>query len=185
MTVTTPDPLAGFREELNSGARTSLMWSVTEFPDCPVQQGDVFNLRSCTIEITSTRKIRRQGAQHWLALFDRSQPQRTYLLGKAGGYVEDPRESMRDDPKSGAPFEPEAVPPDEVDRLPSTQVAKARHKEQKDQERRMEKQCKDGEREIRDLVRRTLQNVPEDRREETIARIKNSVRDIASEIKRS
>lgn len=140
------DPLAGQREALNQG-RDSLLWKPGE--KCPVKVGDVFELRTCGIEITALHKIRTRG-EYWggtRAEFRRIMPEsRSYFLGKRG-YTHNPEEALKadDDPtpatldvvspdareerhrSQGEPPEPEAVPPHEVAQLSSTITARARY----------------------------------------------------------
>lgn len=193
------DPLAGLREELNSGALTSLMWPVTVYSECPVKQGESFKLRSCRIAITSTQKIRRAGISYWLALFDRHGPERMYLLGKSGGYVEDSKAAMtaqadlnagsqeeawRGNPANlGPPPEPEAVPPHIVDQLPSTKASQMRHKKQKDEESQEDRERKDAERALRDQIRHAFRDIPAASYAEAASRISGSVREIGSSLK--
>lgn len=195
------DPLAGLREDLNNGRLTSLTWPVSQYPECPVKPGDEYKLRSCRIVITSANKMRRGGVESWLVLFDRHGPERTYLLGKAGGYVEDPKAAMtaqadcnagsqeeawRQNPANlGPPPEPEAVPPHIVDSLPSTKATRMRHQQQKDEENQERSKRKDAERRIRDHSRHVFKDLPADKLDIAVERISAQMRQICLELKQS
>jgi hypothetical protein len=183
------------REEINDGSVSALWWPVSLYPDCPVLPDDSFALRSCRVQITSTRQVRRDNQVFWMALFDRHGPERVYLLGKNGGYVEDskaamtaqmdvnagsPRELWRDNPMNlGPPPEPEAVPPHVVDQLPSSKASKMRHQKQKGEEAQDAQDRKDGERRLRDQIRHVFRDIPPERVADATARISASIKDAA------
>lgn len=143
--MTPVDPLAGRRQAINENRASALTW-----PDkgrgCPVDVGDVFTLRSCSIEITRKERIRRKGQWLWMAQFVRHVhlPDRLNLLAAAGGYTEDEDRAMRaqDDPDPATiktvhpmdnplnlhtPPEPEAVPRDEIANYSSSRIAQQRY----------------------------------------------------------
>lgn len=193
--VNQSDPLAGRREELNDGSLTSMMWPVAQYPDCPVKQGESFRLRSCRITFTSTREIKRKGYRYWLGLFDRHGPERTYLLGRNGGYVEDPKAAMtaqadmnagspreiwRENPMNlGPPPEPEAVPPHVVDQLPATKASRMSHMKQKDDEKQIEQARKEKERTLRDRIRHAFNDLSPDKYDEVADRIAAAIKETA------
>lgn len=193
------DPFAGRREEINDGSLTSFSWETKLWPVCPVEMGEEHKFRSCRIAITSVHKIQRSGVQFWLALFDRYDPERIYLLGKSGGYVDDPKAAMtaqhdinagsqeeawRGNPANlGPPPEPEAIPPHIVDQLPSVKASKMRHQMQKGEESQVAKQRKEAERTLRDQIRHAFQGLPAKNFAEATNRISSSVRETASALK--
>lgn len=141
--MTPSDPLAGRRQSINENRATALIW-----PDkgrgCPVDVGDVFTLRSCSIEITRKERIRRTGQWLWMAQFVRHVPDRLTLLAAAGGYTEDEDLAMRaqDDPDAPtlqslypmdnplnlhAPPEPEAVPREDIANYSGSRESYQRH----------------------------------------------------------
>jgi hypothetical protein len=130
------DPIAGQRQAVNDHKAASLLWVDSGQP-CPVSVGDIFELRSCRIQITKTHRIKHGGQPKWRAAFDRydRKSDRLHLLTATGDYTEDPdlalglREDVHDaatlDPiaeedrshehkNAGEPLEPEAVPPHEI-----------------------------------------------------------------------
>lgn len=126
------DPLKGVRNAINKGERTSLAWP-DEGKGCPVEVGQSFALRSCYIQIASTKRVRRGSKWLWTATFKRYVPERVRLLARGGGmdgrgYVDESRSAMaaqdadasttlielwRDNPLNlGPPPEPEGPPED-------------------------------------------------------------------------
>jgi hypothetical protein len=142
------DPLAGLREKINEGAVEAIVWP-DDGSGCPVKVGEIFQLRTCAIEITSTRQHKKgSGKFIWRAEFIRYSRggDRLHLLPRAGGdYVHQlPGEGERDptlklDAPGGidqevldrnlghAPPEPEGVPPDEIPRYSGSKLARARY----------------------------------------------------------
>lgn len=131
------DPLAGKRQAINAGEMSTLTWPMKAKTDpCPVDLGQVFELRSCTIEITRTERTHTRGKRTWIALFKRYPRcgDRPLLIPAAGdGYTDDParalglreavfdvapstldvveEEARSDEHKNaGEPPEPEAIP---------------------------------------------------------------------------
>lgn len=188
--TTVADPLAGYREELNSGSRTTLTFNGME--DCPVDEGDMFELRSCMIVITGKRRVKRDKRWWWIVTFDRSMPERVYLLGRSGGYVEDdkmamgaqadqnagsPSEIWRENPMNlGPPPEPEAVPPHEVDLLPSVQIARAKHERMKMTQQDQKRKLAEGVRSLRDLVRSRIRDKSYEGATEMIDALKRDIK---------
>lgn len=144
------DPLAGRREAINSGECTTLTWPMqSKTAPCPVDVGQTFELRSCTIEITRKERTQRQGKRIWIALFTRypKYADRPHLIPANGdGYTADPsralglREDVFHDAPStldmvqeearsvehknaGEPLEPEAIPHEVVKRTHASQEA--------------------------------------------------------------
>lgn len=140
-----PDPLAGQREKINTGERTQLTWP-DDGQGWPVEEGQTFDLRDCSIEITSRRRSKGQLGTWWfIAEFIRypKRVDRVHLLGRSGGYTEDEAQAMRaqDGEEPGTlygpgpeenplnlvqPPEPEAVPPAEIPGYTGSQQARAR-----------------------------------------------------------
>lgn len=122
------DPLQGQREKVNSGAKTRLVWEDAGDP-CPVKTGEVYELRSCSIEITKTHRSQTEGKVRWEAEFTRYNRggDRVHILGASSGYTSSPMGAMKaqddpdaatlvrlDSPNLGPEPEPEAVPPHEI-----------------------------------------------------------------------
>jgi len=150
------DPLAGKRQAINEGEIDVLEWR-DEGKGCPVEQGQVFELRACVIEITSVRRLKRGRSDWvWRATFRRTvraHSDRPHLLKPRGGYVSDARSAMQSGEErprwevisgdlvpSGPPPEPEAVPPHEVRELPTSVAARARFEELKREEVQAERE---------------------------------------------
>ena len=94
----TVDPLAGKRKAINEGELTTLSWPIkTKGDPCPVELGELFGLRSCTIEITRIERTRHGAKRTWIALFTRypHHADRPLLIPAAGdGYTTDPRRAL-------------------------------------------------------------------------------------------
>lgn len=144
-----PDPLAGKREAISEGRIYELAWPDTK---CPVEVGDVFPLRSCSIEITRIERFRQKGEFWWRAEFNRYRKAvKPKFLDRRGGTTEDPATAMSafDDPEPGtirvfadderdpvaasqhealgeAP-EPEAIPYQDVENSPFFRESHQRH----------------------------------------------------------
>lgn len=145
------DPLAGKRQAINDYDLYSLLW-----PDrgekCPVQVGEIFELRSCFIEITKTHRITHEGEKKWRAAFTRiaKRIDRPLFLSRVGDYTDDPDQAvgLREDvfhasapnldaieeearsdahKNEGDPLEPEPVPPHEVRDLRGSRDAQQRY----------------------------------------------------------
>jgi hypothetical protein len=150
-----PDPLAAQRQRINEDSSISALTWPDRGRGCPVDVGDVFKLRSASIQITRTRRLREGGRFVWLADFARYRPQRPYLLargaGDGHGYTTDPDLAVaaQDDPDAAtiasvdpldnplnlrAAPEPEAVAPDEVEALPRTVAARANYERERAEE---------------------------------------------------
>lgn len=152
-----PDPLAGYRERINEHPEVREIDFPDPVPDpntagrrrgrgCPVKRGDIFKLRTCHIEITSTRRLLVDGRFVWRAEFVRSYADKEmqFLHHGAGdderGYTSDPDFALAacDDPDAativqlnsprnlGPPPEPESIPSRQVAELPTTVAAQAR-----------------------------------------------------------
>jgi hypothetical protein len=142
------DPLAGRRQEINEGTAYSLMW-VDEGQKCPVELGDIFQLRSCRIEITKIHRIQKgRGDWWWRAEFARYVPPTPEFLDRRGGLTENIDAAMpaQDDPEPGTlraisnderdptaaakhaalgdQPEPEAVPKDEIPNYSGSRTAR-------------------------------------------------------------
>lgn len=191
-----PDPLAGIREKINRGDLDTLLWP-DEGKGCPVEVGDVFQLRSCSIEITGTRRVQR-GRSEWLwrATFRRVyRSGRIYLLAARGagdeghGYVSEDKAALSSgeerpdwDPVEGdrvpvgPPPEPEAIPPHEVRDLPTSVAARARFAEQ-----RLDIDAKRAERSISHELRQALAEAR--KRGEDVTPVVERVREQIRELK--
>lgn len=150
-----PDPLAGHRERINENHRLdSIAWEVKV---CPVEEGQIFKLRTCHIEITRKKRQREFGRSVWRAWFRRSYPEgRVYLLAKSAGddghgYTSDDDAAL-DAQDEGAttiatvdpldnpanltvPPEPEAVPPHEISTYTGSALARRRFEHEVERER--------------------------------------------------
>jgi hypothetical protein len=162
------DPLAGQREEVNTGQRHTLVWPMeTPHDPCPVEVGQVMVLRRCTIEITRTERTKQLGKRHWVALFTRywKQGDRPLLLKASGsGYTADPDQALglgedifHDPPpnldvveeedrspehkNAGEPSEPEAIPHRLVMGTPASTEAYQRFQQELGSERMAEQQA--------------------------------------------
>ena len=149
------DPLAGQRQAINEGARTSLTW-----PDrgkgCPVAVHQLLELRTCHIEISRVQRIRRGSGWLWKAEFSRypKHGDRVHILargaGNGHGYVHSPTASAMtaqdqgaftiasvepmDNPGNlGPPPEPESVPPSEVGSFTGDALARRRYEHELEQ----------------------------------------------------
>lgn len=179
------DPLAGKREAINARQIHVLHWPDTG-QGCPVKEGELYPLRSCAIEITQIRRIKRgRGEWLWQAHFRRMyRASRPYLLAAKGpgdeghGYVRDEKGALAagntDRPEwtpiegesmpSGPPPEPEAIPPHEVEELPSSIAARARFHQlrSEDIERNLDRSITAQIREARVIARRRGVDVSEE-----------------------
>ena len=141
------DPLAGMRQAINDHELSSLFWPLKVDgveQRCPVSVKQVFELRSCTIEITRIERTTRLGEKVWRAAFARfdRKPDRPLLLAPLGsgdshGYTNDPKraaglgedvfgeapetiDAVKEEDRTlehrnaGEPPEPEAVPGHEI-----------------------------------------------------------------------
>lgn len=141
MTEPLDDPLDGQRDKINSGDKTRLVWKDAG-ETCPVEVGDVFELRSCSIEISKVHRAQSAGKVDWQAEFTRYERggDRVRLLGISGGYTTSPEQAMRaqddpdaatlvrlDAPNLGPEPEPEAVPPHEIGNYTGDQEARQRY----------------------------------------------------------
>lgn len=126
-------PLAGKRQGINEGEVYSLVWPDTG-DGCPVEVGQVFNLRSCRIEITKTHRIQKkvdwefEGEPMWAGWYWRAEfasyrrsvaPQ---FLARRGGLTTDRKQAMatQDDPDPGTL---RVIGEDERDPVAATQHA--------------------------------------------------------------
>jgi hypothetical protein len=151
------DPLAGKRQAINDRELMTLIWPLMvdgREQRCPVNRGDVFDMRTCSIEITRTERSRVSGTRVWLALFSRTEKRvdRPTLLSRGTGasYTDDPSQALglsedvfhgsaltidaiEEDERSaahknaGEPLEPEAVPPHEIKHYRGSRDAHQRH----------------------------------------------------------
>jgi hypothetical protein len=135
--VSQPDPLAGKRQAINDFEMHSLVWPrKDDHEPCPVQVDEVFELRTCSIEITKIERTHHNGERRWVALFTRysKASDRPHLISASGdGYTADPDQALglgedifHDPPptvdtieeedrsdehrNAGEPPEPEAIP---------------------------------------------------------------------------
>jgi hypothetical protein len=141
----TRDPLAGMRQAINDHELSTLRWPLIVDgveQSCPVAVGELYELRTCHIEIV--RIERTKGARlsrRWLAFFARHEKRidKPMLLsaGTAAPYTDDPAQALglREDvfhgsaltldaveeeersaehKNAGEPLEPESVPPHEI-----------------------------------------------------------------------
>jgi hypothetical protein len=151
--VSAKDPLAGMRQAINDGSRTTLTWPMKSKADpCPVEVNQIFNLKDCTIEITRIERTHHRGKRMWVALFSRypKRADRRLLLAANGdGYTSDPKRALglgedlfEEAPEmldvveeedrtlehrnAGQPLEPEAIPHQEVMNTSTTAEAHQR-----------------------------------------------------------
>lgn len=145
------DPLAGFREEINAGDRDHVTWP-DDGSGCPVEQGEVFRLRSCSVQVSHTKRVQRGRSWLWIAHLRVLKADRVQLLAKGKGdghgYSVDSRASLGggdidgsttlvsleplENPQNlGPPPEPEAIPRGEVRNLPTSVAARHRFEEAK------------------------------------------------------
>lgn len=170
------DPLAGMRQALNDGTCDVLM-----LPDkgkgAPVAVGELFELRSCAVEITATRRVRQKGAWYWRCHFTRYRRTRrsdVHLLGRSGDYAHDERGAIRARDPVGSettldtdpglverndgrhPPEPEAVDPAEVRELATSAAARLAYERERRElsERERDRSLTAKLREARVLARR-------------------------------
>lgn len=145
------DPLVGQREAINAGRKTRLVWADKgDGKGWPVEIGQVFNLRSCHIEITHRHRIHRNGKWTREAEFVRYEKNadRVHLLGKSGGYTTRAELAMQaqDDPDAATLVrletpgeqrepEPEGVPPHEIGNYAIDSQAQARRQRELAQDR--------------------------------------------------
>ena len=139
------DPLAGFREEINSGDRDHVTWP-DDGSGCPVEVGEVFRLRACTVQVAHTKRVQRGRDWLWLARLRVLRPDVPIMLTRGLKLTKDPRQALRGQDEHGsttlqsvepldnpqnlyAPPEPEVVPHSVVKELPSTVAARARFEE--------------------------------------------------------
>lgn len=131
-------PLDGKRQAINDGEAYSVMWRDTG-QGCPVKVGEIFELRSCRIQITKTHRVKKERKWWHRAEFDRyKRSTRPEFLARDGGVTTDRKKAMaaQDDPEPGtirvihdderdpvaatqhaslgAAPEPEVVPKDEI-----------------------------------------------------------------------
>lgn len=118
----TRDPLAGKRQAINDHELSTLIWPLIvggSEQRCPVAKGDVFNLRSCQIEISRTERSKVKGVRVWLALFTRTYKRvdRPVLLSAGTGapYTDDPKQALglREDVFHGSALNLDAIEEDE------------------------------------------------------------------------
>ena len=156
-----PDPLKGKRHEIETNDKDSILWPYSS--TAPVEKGQVFEVGRIAIEITSVTKVKQRVKDEktgdvrpewkWRAEFiriNRVSEDRVYLLGKNGGYTDDPRTAMRAPSQhdaetingvdwrevvenQGPPPEPEGIPSEKIADLPSAQEAKAAHRRAREQ----------------------------------------------------
>lgn len=100
------DPLIGKREAINKGELYSLIW-FDQGEGCPVESGQIFPLRACSIQITKTHRIRKkepwkyEGEQlpagwYWRAEFETFwKISGTPYLARHGGTTSDHRHALR------------------------------------------------------------------------------------------
>lgn len=105
------DPLAGRREQINAGEAYSLLW-LDKGKGCPVEVGDVLELRACRIRITKKHRIQKKQAWeyegerlpagwYWRAEFETYwKVTSTPFLARRGGITNDRKQAMptQDDP---------------------------------------------------------------------------------------
>jgi hypothetical protein len=151
--VSARDPLAGMRQAINDGSRTTLTWPMKSKADpCPVEVDQIFDLKDCTIEITRIERTHHRGKRMWVALFSRypKRADRRLLLAANGdGFVSDPKRALGlgedlfdgapetldvieeedrtlEHRNAGEPLEPEAIPYQEVMQTSTTSEAHQR-----------------------------------------------------------
>jgi hypothetical protein len=139
------DPLAGYREEINSGERDHVTWS-DDGQGCPVERGEVFHLRSCMVQVVSTKRVQKGRQWLWLARLRVLRADTPQMLTRGLRLTKDPRQALRGQDDHGsttlqsvepldnpanlyAPPEPEVVPHEVVKDLPTTVAARARFEE--------------------------------------------------------
>jgi hypothetical protein len=126
MRTLVPDPLAGFRDKINNGDIAVLRFPADQ--PCPVEKGDSFELRSCSIVIESVnRKLPAGKPAEWHVQFVRMDTDRPQLLRRVPSGLPTPhdkhdglsaierarRESAyTSSPKQALVDEPESVGPD-------------------------------------------------------------------------
>jgi hypothetical protein len=145
------DPLAGKKQAINEGSAYSLMWPDTG-KGCPVSKGELFELRSCRIEITKTHRVKKDRKWWHRAEFARyPKSTKPVFLARRGGLTPDRKQAMaaqdspdpgtlrmiQDDERSpvaaaqhaalGAPPEPEAVPKEEIAAYEGSREARQRY----------------------------------------------------------
>jgi hypothetical protein len=90
--------LEDLRQAINDGEMTTLSWPMESKDDpCPVELGAIFDLRSCTIEITRIERTRGKGRRTWIALFTRypHHADRPLLIAASGdGYTSDSKRAL-------------------------------------------------------------------------------------------
>lgn len=149
------DPLAGQRDAINRGDRKHLAWR-DEGKGWPVEEGQVFELRDCAIEITRRRRVKQKDGFWFIAEFARygKRGDKVRLLAKGGGdghgYTDNDRQALKSGEKApngeqdegdvmltllGPTPEPEAIPRDEVKHLSGSQQAQARYQGEVQRER--------------------------------------------------
>lgn len=140
------DPLAGMRKKIASGEIRVLRWPGDR--DCPVQNGQRFQVQGVEIEIHSIKRHIAAGKPvEWHATFIRHEKDRVYLLRQAppvhathekpdevsGSLAERARRdgNYTSSRVSAVPDEPETVGPDWKDQ--NAEVRRLRHKEHRSQ----------------------------------------------------
>lgn len=141
------DPLAGKREAIAAGEVEHLTWPDTgDGP--PVTRGQIFQLRSCHVEIADVGRRRKEGSFIWLAMLrvEWLSSDRIRLLPRSPtsteDYVSDPDKAAGLRPPEGYdqelidhnfghyPPEPEAVPKHEIPRYLGSKAARKRHEDE-------------------------------------------------------
>lgn len=74
------DVLAGQREAINRGELKVLRFAGDR--PCPVQKGERFRLRSCSIQIERIQRYLKGGRSEWIVGFVRLEDERGFYLGK-------------------------------------------------------------------------------------------------------
>lgn len=146
----TTDPLAGWRERINTG-EVDAVWWLDDGTGKPVETGDVFQLRSCAIEITRVHRAQKGREFIWRAELirtpRRADPVRLLAVGAGNGHgyvsddegaitLEDVDPDVLEVNLGEWPCEPEAVPRDEIDNYTGSKLARARYEHEMEAQRR-------------------------------------------------